>query len=529
METAGVRLVAEGAAAFNSQLERAGQATTDFGRSADSASRGIDLMSVATSALGNALAELAIRGLDAATNAITGFIQTGFDYNKSIENATAQLVAFTGSQEAAAEAIALVERRAANTPFAFDEMAQSAASLAATSRATGISLEELLSLAERLAASNPSEGLEGAAFALREAFSGDFMSLQERFNIGKADIARIKEMGVSVESLDQVLGELGITTELVSGLAQTFDGRMSTLIDTVTKVAGAFTEPIFDFFSGAIADFQIGLDENIANLEKDARWIGQVVADVFQTIQEAWGGIWVDNATMIMPIHRFAGIATTAVKGMWDKLILLGETALPFLQEFWNVQVREIEGLKKAWEPLNSVLEAAEGLFDSLGKLGAVLGEALFGINTHMTSANKQFGKANTLGETLARFFNSLADAINSIAAVIDQVASGLERAAGAGQALETPESWQDHAPGWVPGPGDVPDTAPNGVGSSGSFPGGSTVPGTPAPAPTPSPNPTNRTTINSTIIVPAGVSPATASKIVGDGILQAQRSRGMA
>lgn len=522
METAGVRLVAEGAAAFNSQLERAGRATTDFGRSADSASRGIDLMSVATSALGNALAELAIRGLDAATNAITGFIQTGFDYNKSIENATAQLVAFTGSQEAAAEAIALVERRAANTPFAFDEMAQSAASLAATSRATGISLEELLSLAERLAASNPNEGLEGAAFALREAFSGDFMSLQERFNIGKADIARIKEMGVSVESLDQVLGELGITTELVSGLAQTFDGRMSTLIDTVTKLAGAFTEPIFDFFSGAIADFQIGLDENIANLEKDARWIGQVVADVFQTIQEAWGGVWTDDPAMIMPIHSFAGNVTLEIKKMWDSLVKFGEEQVPILK----TQLGDIE---KAWEPLNELWDTTVFLFGELGRLADALFAAFGRVEEETGKANKQFGRANTLGSELAGVFANIERAVKGIADVIGFVADGLERAAGAGGFDLNPF---DNTPAAAPG---VPpmDTGGGGtIDNSPLPPATSPIPpvqGPPASAPPSSPNPTNRTTINSTIIIPAGVSPATASKIVGDGILQAQRSRGMA
>jgi hypothetical protein len=38
-----------------------------------------------------------------------------------------------------------------------------------------------------------------------------------------------------------------------------------------------------------------------------------------------------------------------------------------------------------------------------------------------------------------------------------------------------------------------------------------------------------NNTVINPQIIIPAGVSASTASKIVTDGVLAAQRSRGMA
>jgi len=533
MEQAGVRLVAEGASQFNNELKRASDGVDNFGKNASGASSGIDMMSVATVALGSALGELAVRGLEAATNAITGFIKSGFDYNKSIENATAQLVAFTGSQEAAAEALDLVERKAAATPFAFDEMAQSAASLAATSRSTGESLESLLDLSTRLAASNPAEGLEGAAFALREAFSGDFMSLQERFNISKDTVARLKEMGVTTENLSSVFNELGITTGLVTGLAETFDGRMSTLIDTVTKLAGAFTAPIFGLFSQWIAGIQVGLDQNIVAWETWATSVGQSVADSFQTAQEAWMGQWEDSE-IIQPVHRFVGNTTLAVKGMWDKLVLFGEMALPRLASFWDTQVAEVESLKKAWGPFNNVLDTTRGLFDSLWTLGGALRDVLFGVEENTGKANKQFATANSLGDSLARFFSSLASSIERIAAVIDQVAAGIQRAVdaagGSFNGLANPD-WN------APGPGDTPDTAPSTWGDTpDTAPGGGLSP-IPPPNKASSPRSAsgggvmnrNNVVINPVVNIPAGVSPATATKIVTDGVLAAQRSRGMA
>ena len=532
MEEAGVRLVAEGATQFNQQLDRAAKGVDDFGRNASGAAGGIDIMSVATVALGSALGELAVRGLEAASNAITGFIKSGFDYNKSIENATAQLVAFTGSQEAAAEALELVERKAAATPFAFDEMAQSAASLAATSRSTGASLEELLDLATRLAASNPAEGLEGAAFALREAFSGDFMSLQERFNISKDTVARLKEMGVTTENLSSVFNELGITTGLVSGLAETFDGRMSTLIDTVTKLAGAFTAPIFDLFSGWIADIQVGLDGNIAAWQTWATNLGQTVADAFQTAQEAWTGNWEDSE-IIQPVHRLVGNATLAIKGMWDKIALFGEEKLPTIQATWDRLIFKVGDVKKAWGPLNDLLATGELLFDSLGRLGQALMDVMFGIDVKTDGANKQFGRANTLGETLAGIFERIASAVNAISAVIDAVAAGLERAAAAGGFDFNPNT------SGTP-PMDTGNGPTNGGIDNSPLPGG--VVGqnpTPIPPVKRSSSPRggmggaiinrNNTVINPQIIIPAGVSASTASKIVTDGVLAAQRSRGMA
>lgn len=534
LQEAGVRLVAEGASQFQNQLDRASNGVDRFGKNANDASSGIDLMSVATVALGSALGDLALRGLDLVTNSIGNFIQSGFSYNKSIESATAQLVAFTGSQEAAAEALDLVERKAASTPFAFDEMAQSAASLAATSRSTGEELEGLLDLATRLAASNPAEGLSGAAFALREAFSGDFMSLQERFNISKDTVARLKEMGVTTANLSDVFNELGITTGLVTGLAETFDGRMSTLIDTVTKLAGAFTAPIFDLFSGWIADVQIGLDENIVSWQTWATNAGQIVADMFQTAKEAWNGEWVDDATLIMPIHRFVGNAVLLIRKMWDKIVEVGTIAAPIVTEFWNTQVREIEGLQKAWEPFNRVLETSERLFSSLGTLAGTLKDVLFGVEENTGKANKQFARANSLGDTMARFFNSIASAIERIAAVIDQVAAGIERAVSAAGGSfngllvpDAPASNWGNTPDTAPSTwGDTPDTAPGGAVS-------------PIPPPNKASSPRtasgggmvnrNNVVINAPITIPAGVSPSTATKIVTDGVLAAQRSRGMA
>lgn len=536
LQEAGVRLVAEGAGAFNNQMERASQGVDNFGKNAGSAAGGIDLMNVATVALGSALGDLAVRGLEAATNAITGFIRTGFDYNKSIENATAQLVAFTGSQEAAAEALELVERKAAQTPFAFDEMAQSAASLAATSRATGASLEELLDLATRLAASNPAEGLEGAAFALREAFSGDFISLQERFNISKDTVKGIKEAGVSVETLSAAFNDLGITTELVSGLAQTFDGRMSTLLDTITKVAGAFTAPIFDAFSDFIGDVQVGLDKNIAKLEADARWVGQVAADVFTTAREAWNGEWVDDENIILPIHRFAGNATLVLRKVWDNMVIFGQESLPKIQEVWDRIIFKVGDVQKAWEPFNKVLEAGVGFFDSLGRLGGALRDVLFGVEGNTGKANKQFGTANTLGETLAGFFERIASAIERINAIIDSVATGIQNAVDAAASMGNFNGLMNPDETTSSGMGNTPDSSPPPAGGWGNTP--DTNPTSPMPAPV-SQSPrtssggggSNRTTnnVNVQVNVPAGVSPAVASRIVSDGIVQAQRSRGMA
>jgi hypothetical protein len=106
---------------------------------------------------------------------LTAAIGAGLNFNNSMEQVSAQLMAFTKDGAATAAILDMIKTRAASTPFAFEDMATAATALLPASKAAGVGLEELIAQAEILAASNPAEGLEGAAFALKEAAGGDFV------------------------------------------------------------------------------------------------------------------------------------------------------------------------------------------------------------------------------------------------------------------------------------------------------------------------------------------------------------------
>ena len=81
-------------------------------------------------------------------------------------------------------------------------------------------IERLMSINERLAASNPLEGMEGASFSLREALSGDIASIADRFNISKSGL---RENGFdsaaswqqNLEAVDRTLDKMGYTAKYV--------------------------------------------------------------------------------------------------------------------------------------------------------------------------------------------------------------------------------------------------------------------------------------------------------------------------
>jgi len=103
-------------------------------------------------------------------------------------------------------------------------------------------LKYAVKITERLAASNPLEGMEGASFSIREALSGDMVSLAERFNLPKTMLESIKAaptLQKKLEKLDQLLNKMGYSQEYLNKVNDTGYVRWQKLIDN-TKLK--FTE-----------------------------------------------------------------------------------------------------------------------------------------------------------------------------------------------------------------------------------------------------------------------------------------------
>lgn len=240
------------------------------------------LQSIGKTALG-----VAGGGLLAIGGGMAAAAFSGFSMNKSMENVTAQLNAFTKDGTKSAEILAMIRERASKTPFEFDEMAKATAGLLPASKASGQGLEDLISKAEILAASNPAQGLEGAAVALREAVSGDFTSIISRFNLPRQFINQLKEEGVpNLEIVSRAMQEMGFDTSLVANLAETADGRWSTFMDTLTGIAAKITQPIFDGFSAGLGSINTWLTANEPLLTQMSDVIGVAITNAIQILSD---------------------------------------------------------------------------------------------------------------------------------------------------------------------------------------------------------------------------------------------------
>ena len=129
---------------------------------------------------------LATQGISAVKDSVGGLANAlGFGLQNEMEQVRASFNAFTKDGAMTEQLLSDIRAEAAATPFGFREMATAGSALYPVFKSSGIAMMDLLKQAEILAASNPLQGLEGASFSLREAITGDFTSIIERFNLSR--------------------------------------------------------------------------------------------------------------------------------------------------------------------------------------------------------------------------------------------------------------------------------------------------------------------------------------------------------
>jgi hypothetical protein len=246
-------------------------------------------MAGAVEGLMSGLGKIGLAGL--GVQSLIGGVQElgsaiGMGLASEMEQTRAQFMAFTKDAAKTEDILNQVRDEASKTPFQFKEMANAAAGLTPAAKQAGVAMTDLLKDAEVLAASNPAQGLEGAAFALREAVSGDFTSIIERFNLPRSYINKLKEEGVpALEIVRQSMAEMGYDMSLVSNMSQTAQGRWSTLMDTFDSLKMKISEPIFKMLSDGLGEFQKFLDANMGTFSGWADTIGGDIARAAEEVQ----------------------------------------------------------------------------------------------------------------------------------------------------------------------------------------------------------------------------------------------------
>ena len=299
-----------------SALKSANNGMDSFGKSASSTGSGLTAALTKSQLLASAISTLSTAALSSAKQ----FVSMGIEYNAQIESYRVGLTNMLGDAEAANAAMAAIQEDAARTPFSVDSLTQANQLLISAGENAGYSRKVIMALGDAVSATGG-----GNAELSRMA-----ANLQQIANVGKASAIDIKQFAYAGINVYQVLADytgksvqevqnMTISYDLLSEAliaaseeggryynamdtqSQTMNGRVSTLKDNVSQLAGLMT-----------GDLTSGIGQVIEKLNE------MTVAAIEAYKQDGWLGMADAALSTIGPINKVKE-AIEGVLGAWKE------------------------------------------------------------------------------------------------------------------------------------------------------------------------------------------------------------------
>lgn len=300
-------------------------AANSLNRSANTAGSGVSGMAsqfAAASAKATVLANMLTSLGTKAVSFAKGFVEMGISYNAQIEKYTTGFTNMLGSAQAAQEAMQAIQEDAARTPFDVASLTQANQLLISAGENAAYSRKVINALDDAVSATGG-----GNAELSRMA-----ANLQQIANVGKAATIDIKQFAYAGINIYQILADytgksvqevqkMTISYDLLSQAliaaseeggryynamdtqSQTMNGRISTLKDNVSQLAGLMT-----------GDLSSGIGVVIGHLND------MVVAAQEAYKEDGWKGLWnaileLDNPISAI-IKKFGQLGSAAVSAL---------------------------------------------------------------------------------------------------------------------------------------------------------------------------------------------------------------------
>jgi len=318
-------------------------------------------------------------------------------------------------------------------------------------------LKQLNELAIRLAAFDTTgQGIEGAAFALKEALSGDIVSLAERFNMSRSLIRamRIDELGKAgdiegfIQAMDALLEKQRMGQQAFEQMLSSPAVQAQMLANTIrSEFAGAGQEALAailpfvttlreNFAAGQYDAFFSGLSNGIARVTQivlaaanAALWLGSVITTNWSLIEPIVWGL-VGAMTAYWAVTRGVAMATqlaAAAQMLWNNVIkahpvalIIGAVAalILWLIKLYRTNDQVAAALMRAW---NAVLNFMDQVPIFWAKVGFGILSAL------LTVKVKTLEILESLVNGAIKAINWLIDKVNKIPGVSIQAIEQVE------------------------------------------------------------------------------------------------------
>lgn len=385
-------------------------------------------------AQGTVMAGVFSKLYSAALSAAEGFISSGIEYNAQIEKYTTGFTNMLGSAEAAQQVMSQIQEDAAKTPFDVESLTKANQYLISAGENASYARNTIMALGDAVSATGGGN----------DELNRMAQNLQQIANTGKAtavDIkqfayaginvygiladytgkstAEVQKMTISYDLLTQALQaaseEGGRYYNSMDTQSQTMNGRVSTLKDNVSQLAGLLTG---DFSSGVGVAIEkandwvtsiLDDDEKLQQLNTTVTVITSVIAagtagfiayktamaisGIISAVQSATEGMTIAQAALnaVMAANPIALVVTAlaALAGGLATAYAANET----FREGWNSAWSSIKDKFSSvadfiLDKLNRVMAVANGVANALAAIGN--GESLDNVINAYNSAYNQ-------------------------------------------------------------------------------------------------------------------------------------------
>lgn len=392
-----------------SALKSANIGMTEFGGSSETASGSLTGAIIKANLLTGVISKVSSMALSAAKD----FIQTGIQYNAQLESYTTGFTNMLGSAEAAKAAMDAIQEDAARTPFDVASLTQANQLLISAGENAGYSRKVIMALGDAVSAT-------GGGNAELSRMSAN---LQQIANVGKASAIDIKQfayaginvyqvladytgksvqevqnMTISYDTLSQALiaasEEGGRYYNAMDTQSQTMNGRVSTLKDNVSQLAGLMT-----------GDLSNGIGVVIGNLNN------MVVAAQDAYKKDGWKGLGeailgLDNpiSTIISSFGRLGSAAVSALdRASYALNKALGKTAYSDYDSYEDYRTstdQQNSRDRRRQAALNGVGISNKSWSERQAELAAAAGTGGSSITTGGSSGSSSSGKPGSKSTT---------------------------------------------------------------------------------------------------------------------------------
>lgn len=311
------------------------------------------------------LFEMVNNVVDSVEKLAYNFIADGVQINASLQPMIITFTNLLGNQKAALGFMQKLREEGA----AFgqqQEVLQAGKSLLPYANGDIQTFEKLLTLAKQLSVAMPQQGFQGAAFAIREALSGQTRSLLNRFDLKTSNkellelyhnFSNTQDIDKFVDALSEVVGRSGATKESIEAMSNTTTASINKIQFSFSELERIAGMPVFAAFQKHISEFSELFNANFTSMEQVALRVGAVIAVLIDYIVET-----------VRATISIASKIGNFFDGLRESFINILSDAITAYAQFWasifNIKI-DASGLK---EKLKTALGSALGSSEELKK-----------------------------------------------------------------------------------------------------------------------------------------------------------------